>query len=130
MQAEDIARREPGSAQLSGGKLKVAVLGATGMVGQQLIRLLKDHPWFEVVVLAASANSAGKPYAKAVAGRWAMESPLPDEIAAMNVWDVQAVDEIASLVDIAFCAINLDREGVLKLEYTDGTDLLTEKGER
>jgi len=45
-----------------------------------------------------------------------METRIPDEIAAMNVWDVQAVDEIASLVDIAFCAINLDKEGVLRLE--------------
>lgn len=117
-QVEEIARPEDGGGRLSGGKLKVAVLGATGMVGQQLIRLLTDHPWFEVVVLAASANSAGKSYAEAVAGRWAMESPLPDDIAAMKVWDVQAVDQIASLVDIAFCAINLDREGVLKLEHT------------
>ncbi len=119
-QAEEIARPETGSARLSGGKLKVAVLGATGMVGQQLIRLLTDHPWFEVAVVAASANSAGKSYAEAVRGRWAMdngESRIPDEIATMNVWDVQAVDEIVSQVDIAFCAINLDKEGVLKLEH-------------
>lgn len=116
MQAEDIARREPGSAQLSGGKLKVAVLGATGMVGQQLTRLLTDHPWFEVAIVAASANSARKSYADAVSGRWAMETDVPDELAAMNVWDVQQVDEIASQVDIAFCAINLDKRGVLRLE--------------
>ena len=116
-QAEEIAHPEAGGVRLSGGKLKVAVLGATGMVGQQLIRLLTDHPWFEVVVLAASANSAGKFYAEAVDRRWAMESPLREDIGAMKVQDVQAVDEIASLVDIAFCAINLDREGVLKLEH-------------
>jgi len=116
MQAEEIARPDAGGARLSGGKLKVAVLGATGMVGQQLIRLLSEHPWFEVAVVAASANSAGKPYAEAVRRRWTMESRVPDEIATMNVWDVQAVDEIVSQVDIAFCAINLDKEGVLKLE--------------
>jgi aspartate-semialdehyde dehydrogenase len=121
MQVEDIARPEAGGAQLSGGKLRVAVLGATGMVGQQLIRLLTEHPWFEVAVVAASANSAGKPYAEAVRGRWTMESRVPDEVATMNVWDVQAVDEIVSQVDIAFCAINLDKEGVLQLEHAYAT---------
>ena len=115
-EAEEIARPEAGGAQLSGGKLKVAVLGATGMVGQQLIRLLTEHPWFEVAVVAASANSARKSYAEAVRGRWTMEARIPGEIAAMNVWDVQAVDEIVSQVDIVFCAINLEKEGVLKLE--------------
>ena len=115
-QIEEIVRSEDGRVRLIGGKLKVAVLGATGMVGQQLLRLLNGHPWFEVVALAASANSAGKPYAEAVRGRWPIESDLPDNIAAMKVWDIQAVEEIASLVDVAFCAIDLDREGVLKLE--------------
>ena len=116
-QAEEIARPESGSARLSGGKLKVAVLGATGMVGQQLVRLLTDHPWFEVAVVAASANSAGKTYAEAVGGRWVLESGVPSDIATMRVWDVQSVDEIASQIDIAFCAINLDKEGVLRLEH-------------
>lgn len=116
-QAAEIVRRADNGAQLSGGKLKVAVLGATGMVGQQFIKLLKDHPWFEVVAVAASANSAGKSYAEAVRGRWTLDSHQPDDIAAMKVWDVQAVEEIASLADVAFCALNLDREGVLKLEH-------------
>ncbi len=120
-QSEEIAGPEAGGARLSGGKLKVAVLGATGMVGQQLTTLLKDHPWFEVVIVAASANSARKSYAEAVRGRWAMETRIPDEIAAMNVWDVQAVDEIVSQVDIAFCAINLDKAGVLRLEHAYAT---------
>ena len=117
MQTEEIAAPESGRAKLSRGKLKVAVLGATGMVGQQLIRLLVDHPWFEAVIVAASANSAGKSYAEAVSGRWAMETGIPDEVAGLTVQDVQAVDEIASQVDIAFCAINLDKEGVLRLEH-------------
>jgi aspartate-semialdehyde dehydrogenase len=119
-QTEEIARLETGSARLSGGKLKVAVLGATGMVGQQLIALLTSHPWFEVVIVAASESSAGKSYAEAVRGRWVMdnrESRIPDEIAAMTVRDVQALDEIVPQIDIAFCAINLDKEGVLKLEH-------------
>ena len=115
-EAEEIARPEVGRARVSGGKLKVAVLGATGMVGQQLIRLLSEHPWFDVAVVAASANSARKSYAEAVRDRWTMEARIPGEIATMDVWDVQAVDEIAAQVDIAFCAINLEKDGVLKLE--------------
>ena len=44
-------------------KLKVGIVGATGMVGQRLITLLARHPWFEITCLAASARSAGKKYA-------------------------------------------------------------------
>src|SRR5215210_2920431 len=101
----EIVQRENGLAALAGGKLKVAVLGATGMVGQQFIRMLKEHPWFEVTILAASASSAGKSYAEAVHGRWAMEFPIPEEIARLTVRDVHEVDEIASMVDVAFCAV-------------------------
>ena len=57
-------------------KLKVGILGATGMVGQRFITLLENHPWFEVVTLAASAHSAGKTYAEAVGDRWKMETPM------------------------------------------------------
>ena len=104
-------------ATLTGGKLKVAVLGATGLVGQQLVRILTDHPWFDIVAVAASANSAGKTYSEAVTGRWAMVSEVPSAIAAMKVRDVQAIEEISSLADVSFCAVNLDKEGVLKLEH-------------
>src|SRR6185295_5179347 len=102
---------------LRDGKLKVAVLGATGMVGQQFLQLLADHPWFEVVALAASANSAGKDYSEAVQGRWAMDGEIPPKFAAMKVRDVQEVDQIAALVDVAFCALNLEKDAVLKLEH-------------
>jgi aspartate-semialdehyde dehydrogenase len=116
-EAVGIIRHEDGRTRLDGGKLKVALLGATGMVGQQFIRMLKDHPWFEVVVAAASASSAGKPYAEAVAERWAMEFPIPDSIAHLIVRDAQRVDEIAALVDVVFCAVSLDKESVLRLEH-------------
>ena len=95
----EIVRFEEGGTGLAGGKLKVAVLGATGMVGQQFIRVLKDHPWLEVVAVAASADSAGKSYAAAVSRRWAMDFRIPEEIAPLRVLDVQEVDEIAALVD-------------------------------
>lgn len=102
--------------EVEGGRLKVAVLGATGMVGQQFMRMLKGHPWFEVTVLAASENSAGKSYGEAVGGRWAMEFDVPGEFEGVRVEDVRAVDEIAARVDVAFCALSLDKESVRRLE--------------
>ena len=58
-------------------KLKVGVLGATGMVGQRFLVLLENHPWFDVVVVAASARSAGQTYEEAVGARWKLEVPMP-----------------------------------------------------
>ena len=66
-------------------KLKVGILGATGMVGQRFIQLLEDHPWFEIGELAASERSAQKPYGEAVSGRWKLETPIPDKAASMMV---------------------------------------------
>ena len=60
-------------------KYKVGIVGATGMVGQRFITLIAEHPWFELTVLAASSRSAGKTYEEAVAGRWAMETELPEK---------------------------------------------------
>lgn len=102
---------------LAGGKLKAAVLGATGMVGQQLVRLLSNHPWFEIVAVAASANSAGKVYEEAVKGRWAIDPDIPSTVASMKLFDVQAVNDIAPLADVGFCALNLDKDAVLQLEH-------------
>ena len=61
-------------------KLKVGILGATGMVGQRFISLLENHPWFEVVTVAASPRSAGKTYEEAVGGRWKMDTPMPEAV--------------------------------------------------
>jgi aspartate-semialdehyde dehydrogenase len=118
MEEAEIVRIEGDEKSLVGGKLKVAILGATGMVGQQLIRMLKDHPWFEVVIVAASAASSRKPYAEVVDGRWALEFPVPDEVARLSVSDAQQVEEIAAQVDVAFSALSLDKESVLKLEHS------------
>ena len=57
-------------------KLRVGILGATGMVGQRFISLLENHPWYEVVTVAASPRSAGKTYEEAVGGRWKMKTPM------------------------------------------------------
>jgi aspartate-semialdehyde dehydrogenase len=113
----ELGRGEEGLARLEGGRLKTAVLGATGIVGQQLIRLLREHPWFEIVTVAASQNSAGKSYREAVDGRWSMNFDIPEHIAGLTVLDVQEVDRIARQVDVAFCALNMDKESIRKLEH-------------
>jgi len=97
-------------------KLKVGVLGATGMVGQRFVALLEAHPWFELAAVAASPSSAGKSYADAVAGRWAMSTPIPAAAAAMTVADAADVARVAAGVDFVFCAVDMDKAATAKLE--------------
>ena len=95
----------------------VAVIGATGMVGQRFCLLLENHPWFRVAALAASPASAGKKYRDAVAGRWAMTSPIPEKFADMVVLDAEKdVDKIAGMVDFVFCAVNMKKDEIKALE--------------
>ena len=85
---------------------KVGIVGATGMVGQRFSLLLENHPWFEVVALAASARNKGKTYAEACEGRWKMTVPMPDKYKDMVMYDATAdAEEIASKVDFIFCAV-------------------------
>jgi aspartate-semialdehyde dehydrogenase len=98
------------------GTLRVGVLGATGMVGQRFLALLENHPWFKVTTLAASKNSAGKTYKDAVAGRWAMKTPIPAAVANMLVLDASAIDEVAKNVDFVFCAVDMPKDETRKLE--------------
>ncbi len=96
---------------------RVAVLGATGMVGQRFVSLLEHHPWFSVVVVAASPSSAGKSYRDAVADRWHMPTDIPPHIADMTVRSVgDDMATIASEVDLAFCALNMDKEAIRDIE--------------
>ena len=98
-------------------KYNVAVIGATGMVGQRFCLLLENHPWFNVVALAASPSSAGKKYRDAVAGRWAMPSPVPEKFADMTVLDADAdLGKIASAADFVFCAVNMKKDEIKALE--------------
>ena len=98
-------------------KYNVAVIGATGMVGQRFCLLLENHPWFNVVALAASPSSAGKKYRDAVAGRWAMPFPVPEKFADMTVLDAEAdLGKIASAVDFVFCAVNMKKDEIKALE--------------
>ena len=96
----------------------VGVIGATGMVGQRFLRLLENHPWFNVTVLAASARSAGKTYREAVGDKWAFEdSPMPEKYADMMVLNAeQDMDVIAEKVDFVFCAVNMDKAKIRALE--------------
>ena len=98
-------------------KYNVGIIGATGMVGQRFVNLLANHPWFNVVVLAASARSAGKSYEDAVGDKWAFETPIPAQIKSMTVLDAEAdMDKIAECVDFVFCAVNMDKAKIRALE--------------
>ena len=98
-------------------KYKVGIIGATGMVGQRFALLLRNHPMFEVVALAASSSSAGKKYADAVR-RWHLSDPMPEEFSSMVVLDATAdKQKIASMVDFCFCAVNMPKDEIKQLEY-------------
>ncbi len=101
---------------MSKPKLKVGVLGATGMVGQRFVSLLADHPWFELAAVAASPSSAGKSYADAVAGRWALGAPVPTAAAALTVSDASNIGAMADQVDFVFCAVDMAKDVTAKLE--------------
>ena len=97
-------------------KMKVGVVGATGMVGQRFLTLLEDHPYFEVTALAASARSAGKTYEEAVGARWKMKTPMPEQYKNMIVHDAANIDEMAELVSFVFCAVDMKKDEIRALE--------------
>ena len=97
-------------------KLRVGILGATGMVGQRFISLLENHPWFEVVTVAASPRSAGKTYEEAVGGRWKMDTPMPEAVKKLVVMNVNEVEKVASTVDFVFSAVDMSKEEIKAIE--------------
>ena len=97
-------------------KLKVGILGGTGMVGQRFISLLEHHPWFEVTTIAASPRSAGKTYEEAVGGRWKMDTPMPEAVKGIVVKNVNEIEETASCVDFVFSAVDMTKEEIRKIE--------------
>ena len=97
-------------------KLKVGILGATGMVGQRFISLLENHPWFEVVTVAASSRSAGKTYEEAVGGRWKMDTPMPEAVKNLVVMNVNEVEKVSSTVDFVFSAVDMTKEEIRAIE--------------
>jgi aspartate-semialdehyde dehydrogenase len=97
-------------------KLKVGVLGGTGMVGQRFVTLLENHPWFDVVAIGASERSAGLPYEKAVEGRWKLELPIPEKVKGIVVKNATEVQSMADEVDMVFCAVDMKKEEIRELE--------------
>lgn len=97
-------------------KLKVGILGATGMVGQRFISLLENHPWFEVATVAASPRSAGKTYEEAVGGRWKMTTPMPEAVKKLVVLNVNEVERVAETVDFVFSAVDMTKEEIRAIE--------------
>ena len=97
-------------------KMKVGVVGATGMVGQRFLTLLENHPYFEVAALAASARSAGKTYEEAVGSRWKMKTPMPEKFKKMVVLDAAEIEEMGKLVSFVFCAVDMKKDEIKALE--------------
>ena len=97
-------------------KLRVGILGGTGMVGQRFVSLLENHPWFEVVSIAASARSAGKTYEEAVGGRWKMDTPMPEAVKNIVVKNVADVEAVASEVDFCFSAVDMTKDEIKRIE--------------
>ena len=101
-------------------KLRVGILGATGMVGQRFISLLENHPWYEVVTVAASPRSAGKTYEEAVGDRWKMTTPMPEAVKKLVVMNVNEVEKVAASVDFVFSAVDMTKDEIraIEEEYT------------
>ena len=97
-------------------KLRVGILGATGMVGQRFIALLENHPWYEVATVAASPRSAGKTYEEAVGGRWKMTTPMPEAVKNLIVMNVNEVEKVAAGVDFVFSAVDMTKEEIRAIE--------------
>lgn len=97
-------------------KLRVGILGGTGMVGQRFISLLENHPWFEVTTIAASPRSAGKTYEEAVGDRWKMDTPMPEAVKKIVVMNVNEVEKVAAGVDFVFSAVDMTKEEIKKIE--------------
>ena len=97
-------------------KLRVGILGATGMVGQRFITLLENHPWFQVTTLAASERSAGQTYEQAVGSRWKLSIPMPEEVKNIIVKNVADVEAVASEVDFVFSAVDMSKDEIRAIE--------------
>ena len=97
-------------------KLRVGILGGTGLVGQRFISLLENHPWFEVTTIAASPRSAGKTYEDAVGDRWKMTTPMPEAVKKLIVMNVNEVEKVAAQVDFVFSAVDMSKDEIKAIE--------------
>ena len=97
-------------------KLKVGVIGGTGMVGQRFVTLIANHPWFELKAIAASARSAGKTYGEAAGRRWALDVPMPECAKDIVIKDAADVEGVSGEVDFVFSAVDMQAEEIRALE--------------
>ena len=97
-------------------KLRVGILGATGMVGQKIYLSAGNHPWYEVVTVAASPRSAGKTYEEAVGDRWKMTTPMPEAVKKLVVMNVNEVEKVAASVDFVFSAVDMTKDEIRAIE--------------
>lgn len=97
-------------------KLRVGILGGTGMVGQRFIALLENHPWFEVTTIAASQRSEGLTYEEAVKGRWKMDTPIPEGVKNIKIMNVNEVEKVADTVDFVFSAVDMTKDEIKAIE--------------
>ncbi len=98
-------------------RIPVGILGATGMVGQQYIHLLSNHPWFYVAYVAASERSAGKKYRAALRSGWQVKGDIPREVASLIVHDVADVESAAKECRLVFSAFEMsDKDAIRKAE--------------
>jgi len=97
-------------------KIRVGVIGATGMIGQIYLRLLSNHPWFEVTYLAESPNSAGKKYSDAVAGRWHMKTDIHESFRDIIVEDAGKVEKAVGKCSLIFSAVEMEKQAILDVE--------------
>ena len=97
-------------------KLRVGVLGGTGMVGQRFIQILENHPWFEVAEIAASPRSAGHTYGEAVDGRWKLDGEVPENVKNIVIRDINDVKAVADNVDFVLSAVNMSKDEIKKIE--------------
>src|SRR3990167_6752545 len=95
-------------------KIPVGILGATGMVGQQYIRLLADHPWFEVAYVAASPQSAGKKYNDALKSGWIVGGDMPKAVGELVVEDVSNVDRANGKCAFVFSAFEMPDKDMIR----------------
>lgn len=97
-------------------KLRVGILGGTGIVGQVFVTLLARHPWFEIAVIAASKHSAQKTYLEAVKNKWLRTKNVPTSVANLVVKDVTEIEKITNEVDFVFSALGTDKKAVSEIE--------------
>lgn len=97
-------------------KIPVGIIGATGMVGQQYIRLLENHPWFQIEFLAASPQSAGKRYNLAAGGRWHADGDIPESVGKLTVFDAADVETASLRCRLVFSAVEMEKSAIAALE--------------